>query len=74
VLECVVLGYTDNGLVLPRAHVTVRAGSTVTAAELQTYVKTRLSPHKYPRDVRFHPELPKTASGKIDRRALNLAS
>jgi acyl-coenzyme A synthetase/AMP-(fatty) acid ligase len=48
----------------------VRAGATVTAAELQTFVKTRLSPHKYPRDVRFHPELPKTASGKIDRRAL----
>jgi benzoate-CoA ligase family protein len=70
VLECAVVGYTEDGLVLPRAHVMVRAGATVTAAELQTFVKTRLSPHKYPRDVRFHPELPKTASGKIDRRAL----
>jgi benzoate-CoA ligase family protein len=70
VLECAVVGYTDNGLVLPRAHVTLRANSTVTKAQLQAFVKTRLSPHKYPRDVRFHPELPKTASGKIDRRAL----
>jgi benzoate-CoA ligase family protein len=70
VLECAVVGYTENGLVLPRAHVTLRADVTVSATELQAFVKTRLSPHKYPRDVRFHPELPKTASGKIDRRAL----
>jgi acyl-coenzyme A synthetase/AMP-(fatty) acid ligase len=33
-------------------------------------VKTRLSPHKYPRDVRLVDELPKTGSGKLDRRAL----
>jgi acyl-coenzyme A synthetase/AMP-(fatty) acid ligase len=70
VLECVVLGYTEDGLVLPRAHITLRAGAEVTAARLQAYVRSRLSPHKYPRDVVFHPELPKTASGKIDRRAL----
>jgi acetyl-CoA synthetase len=33
-------------------------------------VRAHLSPHKYPRDVRFVAELPKTPSGKIDRRAL----
>jgi acyl-coenzyme A synthetase/AMP-(fatty) acid ligase len=33
-------------------------------------VRVHLSPHKYPRDVRFVAELPKTPSGKIDRRAL----
>ncbi|HEX3785644.1 MAG TPA: benzoate-CoA ligase family protein [Pseudonocardiaceae bacterium] len=70
VLECVVLGYAQDGLVLPKAHVTLRAGATVTSGELQAFVKARLSPHKYPRAVVFHPELPKTASGKIDRRAL----
>jgi benzoate-CoA ligase len=30
-------------------------------------VKQRLSPHKYPREVRFVDELPKTATGKIQR-------
>jgi acetyl-CoA synthetase len=33
-------------------------------------VKATLSPHKYPRDVRLVAELPRTGSGKIDRRAL----
>jgi acyl-coenzyme A synthetase/AMP-(fatty) acid ligase len=33
-------------------------------------VRANLSPHKYPRDVRFVDSLPKTASGKVDRRAL----
>jgi acyl-coenzyme A synthetase/AMP-(fatty) acid ligase len=33
-------------------------------------VRHALSPHKYPRDVRFVAVLPKTPSGKIDRRAL----
>jgi acyl-coenzyme A synthetase/AMP-(fatty) acid ligase len=37
---------------------------------LQTHVKSTLSPHKYPRDVRFVGELPRTGSGKVDRRAL----
>ena len=42
----------------------------VTARMLQDYVKQRLLPHKYPRIVRFVPALPKTGTGKIDRRAL----
>jgi benzoate-CoA ligase family protein len=37
---------------------------------LQDYVKLKLLPYKYPRDVRFVDELPKTGSGKIDRQAL----
>ncbi|MFC5112215.1 AMP-binding enzyme [Kibdelosporangium philippinense] len=46
------------------------ASVEVSGAELQDYVKSRLAPHKYPRDVRFVSALPKTASGKLDRRAL----
>jgi benzoate-CoA ligase family protein len=68
VVECAVVGYTSDGLVRPRAFVV--AGSTVTAGELQDFVRSRLAPHKYPRDVRFVGSLPKTASGKLDRRAL----
>ena len=37
------------------------------AAELQTHVKSRMQPHKYPRWVVFVEELPKTATGKVQR-------
>jgi benzoate-CoA ligase family protein len=75
--ECAVVGYDDGGLVLPRAYVVPTAGSE-TGAELgealKLFVRERLSPHKYPRDVRFLEDLPKTASGKLDRKALRTAT
>ena len=37
---------------------------------LQDYVKARLLPYKYPREIKFLDELPKTGTGKIDRQAL----
>ena len=37
------------------------------AEELKTFVKQRLAPFKYPRWIEFLPELPKTATGKIQR-------
>ena len=37
---------------------------------LQDYVKAKLLPYKYPREIRFIDELPKTGTGKIDRQAL----
>jgi benzoate-CoA ligase family protein len=73
VVECAVVGYEEEGLTLSRAHVVLRAGvagSAELARALQDHVRTHLSPHKYPRDVRFVAELPKTPSGKIDRLAL----
>jgi benzoate-CoA ligase family protein len=41
-----------------------------TTRMLQDYVKAKLLPYKYPRDIRFIDELPKTGTGKIDRQAL----
>jgi len=38
--------------------------------KLQDFVKAKLLPYKYPREVRFLDELPKTGTGKIDRQAL----
>lgn len=38
--------------------------------QLQDYVKGKLLPYKYPREVIFIDELPKTGTGKIDRQAL----
>lgn len=72
VAECAVAGYDDGGLTLPRAYVVLReaAASDDLARELQDFVRARLSPHKYPRQVEFVDELPKTASGKVDRRTL----
>src|ERR1700723_2280301 len=44
--------------------------ATATTTMLQDYVKAKLLPYKYPREVRFIDELPKTGTGKIDRQAL----
>jgi acetyl-CoA synthetase len=41
-----------------------------TTKRLQDYVKARLLPYKYPREIRFIDELPKTGTGKIDRQAV----
>jgi benzoate-CoA ligase family protein len=41
-----------------------------TTRMLQDFVKAKLLPYKYPREVRFVEELPKTGTGKIDRQAL----
>ena len=37
---------------------------------LQDYVKDRLLPYKYPREIKFAAELPKTGTGKIDRQSV----
>ena len=68
VLECAVVGREDEvGLVKPAAYVVRRPGAACGEAELQVHVKARLQPHKYPRWVVFVDELPKTASGKVQR-------
>ncbi|GII02087.1 benzoate-CoA ligase family protein [Planobispora takensis] len=68
VADCAVVGYEAGGLVLPRAHVVATA--PLTAQEVKDYVRARLAPYKYPRDVMFVDALPQTASGKVNRRAL----
>jgi len=42
-------------------------GQQVDAEELKAFVKERLAPYKYPRFIDFVDELPKTATGKIQR-------
>jgi acetyl-CoA synthetase len=37
---------------------------------LQDFVKAKLLPYKYPREIKFAAELPKTGTGKIDRQAV----
>ncbi len=49
---------------------TVMRPATTLAAELQDHVKRETAPYKYPRIVEFAAELPKTASGKVQRAVL----
>jgi benzoate-CoA ligase len=44
-----------------------QAAGDALCADLKAFVKTRLAPHKYPRDIVFVEDLPKTATGKIQR-------
>lgn len=68
ILEAAVIGVADSdGLVKPKAYVVLKAGQQATASDLQAHVKSRLAPYKYPRWIAFVPELPKTATGKIQR-------
>ncbi len=56
-----------------KAFVVVKAGhprSDALAAELQDFVKTRLSAHEYPREIAFIDEMPMTTTGKVIRRLL----
>ena len=71
VLECGVVGAKDKDeLTKPRAFVLLKQGrepSDALAEELKQFVKTRIAPYKYPRWIEFVDELPKTATGKIQR-------
>jgi benzoate-CoA ligase len=71
VLECAVVAWLDgDGLIKPKAFVVLKAHDKACdelARGLQEHVKTMLAPFKYPRWIEFRQELPKTATGKIQR-------
>lgn len=71
VAECGVVGLPDEARgALVTAFVVLRDGMTgnaETTVELQEFVKARIAPYKYPRRVTYVAELPKTATGKLQR-------
>ncbi|MBI4571859.1 MAG: benzoate-CoA ligase family protein [candidate division NC10 bacterium] len=71
VLECAVVGARDRDeMVKPKAFVVLKDGIQPTAEfarELQGFAKEAIAPFKYPRWIEFVSELPKTATGKIQR-------
>jgi benzoate-CoA ligase len=71
VLEAAVVGQEDaDRLVKPKAYVVLKEPAAAAAAladELKAFVKDKLAPYKYPRWIEFVAELPKTATGKIQR-------
>jgi len=74
VAESAVIGKADalRGEIV-KAFVVLAPGyspSDALVAELQEHVKTVTAPYKYPREIEFVPDLPKTISGKIRRTEL----
>jgi len=71
VAEVAVIGKPDPARTeIVKAFIVLRRGydaSDSLAADIQHYVRTRLSLHAYPREIEFLPELPKTPSGKVQR-------
>ena len=71
VLEVAVVGHADHdGLIKPKAFVVTRQeiiGDAVLADEIKAFVKQALASYKYPRWIEFMEDLPKTATGKIQR-------
>ena len=68
VLEAAVIGVIDkDGLTKTKAFVVLKAGAEASEETLKDFVKDKLAPYKYPRVIEFVAELPKTATGKIQR-------
>jgi benzoate-CoA ligase len=71
VLEAAVVGWNDEQkLVKPKAFVVLKSPDKANDAlmrALQEHVKQKLAPYKYPRWIEFRKDLPKTATGKIQR-------
>lgn len=71
VLECAVVGQADaSDLIKPKAFVVLNEGyspSDTLSGELIEHCKQKMAEYKRPRWIEFVPELPKTATGKIQR-------
>jgi benzoate-CoA ligase family protein len=74
VLEVAVVGKPDEtGLIKPKAFIVLKPDCLPTphlAAEIQAFVKKSIAAYKYPRWVEFIGELPRTATGKVQRHRL----
>jgi 2-aminobenzoate-CoA ligase len=71
VFECAVVGAADDerGMIV-EAHVVLNEGANandIMVKLLQDHVKSIIAPYKYPRVIKFVSEIPKTATGKIQR-------
>ena len=68
ILEAAVIGKVDaDGLTKTKAFIVLKTGQSLAEEDVKAFVKERLAHYKYPRFVEFITELPKTATGKIQR-------
>ena len=67
--ECAVIGVADEARGMRvKAYVVLADGAEPPSAqELQEFVKASIAPYKYPREIEFVAELPRTATGKLQR-------
>lgn len=77
VAECGVIGQPDDerGMIV-KAFVVLKDTYTadeVMAKNLQDHVKAQLAPYKYPREIEFRSNLPRTETGKLQRFKLRQA-
>ena len=71
VSECAVFGVPDAKFgELPAAYISLKAGATLTEAEVVEHCRTRLAEFKRPRTVKFVTDFPKTPIGKIQKNVL----
>ena len=71
VSECAVFGVPDAKFgELPAAYISLKAGTTLTEAEVVEHCRTRLAEFKRPRTVKFVTDFPKTPIGKIQKNVL----
>jgi acyl-coenzyme A synthetase/AMP-(fatty) acid ligase len=66
-----------DGLIKPKAFVVLKSPAQACdtlARTLQAHCKAKLAPYKYPRVIEFRTDLPKTATGKIQRFKLRAES
>lgn len=74
VLEAAVIGVPhERWGEVPKAFVAVRPGSSLSVEELQEFARQRLALFKVPKEIEFLDELPKTATGKIQKFVLRAA-
>ena len=67
----------EDELIKPKAFVVLKSADKACdefARALQEHCKQKLAPYKYPRWIEFRPDLPKTATGKIQRFKLRAES
>jgi 2-aminobenzoate-CoA ligase len=68
VSECAVVGAPDEARgTIVKAYVVATGTTVVSDLELQAFVKAEIAPYKYPRQIEFVRELPRTATGKLQR-------
>jgi 2-aminobenzoate-CoA ligase len=68
VVECAVVGAPDEARgTIVKAYVVLAGGAVLPVRELQDFVKAEIAPYKYPRQIDFVAELPRTLTGKLQR-------
>jgi long-chain acyl-CoA synthetase len=73
VLEAAVIGVPDSALGEEvGASIVLRPGSEASTDDIQSFVKERVAAYKYPRRIWFADELPKSATGKVLKREIQV--